>query len=131
MESPAIATLIKMMETFPEDEQNQAVEAENQGKPFRAAGSQQVMKSSTPPSFSDTPDEISAIQIALLRNASPARKLELVGQMNLTVKTLAMAGLRTGYPDDSPEMLHRRLADLMLGPELALKVYGPYPQEQV
>lgn len=69
------------------------------------------------------------MQIEMLRNASPARKLELVGQLNLTVKTLAMAGLKTRYPNDSPELLRRRLADLILGPELALKVYGPYPVE--
>ena len=77
--------------------------------------------------YSDTSPEIAAIQMEMLRKASPARKLEMVGQMNLTVKTLALAGLRTRHPDEPPEMLRRRLADLILGPELALKVYGPFP----
>jgi hypothetical protein len=79
---------------------------------------------------SDTSPEIASIQMELLRKASPARKLELLGQMNLTVKTLALSGLKTRYPGDTPEMLRRRLADLILGPELALKVYGPFPSDE-
>jgi len=80
--------------------------------------------------YSDTSPEIAAIQMELLRKASPARKLEMLGQMNLTVKTLALSGLRTRYPDDTPEALRRRLADLILGPELALKIYGPFPSNE-
>jgi len=37
---------------------------------------------------SDTPPEVTAILMDLLRKASPARKLELVGQMNLTVNLI-------------------------------------------
>jgi hypothetical protein len=40
------------------------------------------------------------------------------------VKSLALSGLRARYPEDSPEKLRRRLADILLGPELAEKVYG-------
>ncbi len=75
--------------------------------------------------FSDTRPEVAALQLSLLRQATPARKLAMVGEMNQTVKTLALSGLRSRYPNDSPEMLRRRLADLILGPELACKVYGP------
>jgi hypothetical protein len=75
---------------------------------------------------SDTRPEIAALQRSLLRKASPARKLAMLGQMNLTVKTLALSGLRSRYPQDTPSMLRRRLADLLLGPELALLVYGSY-----
>jgi hypothetical protein len=78
---------------------------------------------------SDTPPEITAIQMELLRKMSAARKLELVGQLNQTVRSLALSGLRSQFPDDTPEMLRRRLADLLLGPELALKVYGPIPSQ--
>ncbi len=70
---------------------------------------------------SDTPPEITAMQIELLRKMSAARKLELVGQLNQTVRRLALSGLRTQFPDDTPEMLRRRLADLLLGPELAIE----------
>jgi hypothetical protein len=75
--------------------------------------------------LSDTRPEIAALQRKLLRQAGPARKLAMLGQMNQTVITLALSGLRSRHPDDSAEMLHRRLADLILGPELASRVYGP------
>lgn len=75
--------------------------------------------------LSDTRPEITALQHKLLRQAGPARKLAMLGQMNQTVKTLALSGLRSRYPDDSAEMLRRRLADLILGSELASRVYGP------
>jgi len=74
---------------------------------------------------SDTHPEIAALQNRLLRQASPARKLAMLGEMNQTVKMLALAGLRSRYPTDPPEKLRRRLADLFLGPELARRVYGP------
>jgi hypothetical protein len=75
--------------------------------------------------LSDTRPEVTAIQLNLLRQASPARKLVMLGQMNQTVKVLALAGLRSRYPGESSVQLRRRLADLILGPELACKVYGP------
>jgi hypothetical protein len=46
----------------------------------------------------------------------------MLGQMNQIVKTLALSGLRSRYPADSPEMLRRRLADLLLGPALARRL---------
>ena len=79
---------------------------------------------------SDTSPDAERVQIELLRRTSPARKLELVGQLNETVRAFALAGLRLRHPDASPEELRRRLADLVLGPELAAKVYGPPPQEE-
>lgn len=77
--------------------------------------------------FPDTHPEITRKLIEMLRDVPPARKLEMVGQMNATVKTLAMSGLKTRYPNDPPEVLKRRLADLLLGAELAKKVYGELP----
>ena len=75
--------------------------------------------------LSDTRPEVAALQRKLLRQAGPARKLAMLGQMNQAVIALAFSGLRSRYPDDSVEMLRRRLADLILGPELASRVYGP------
>jgi hypothetical protein len=77
--------------------------------------------------LTDTSPEIEALQIKLLRQASPARKLALLAQMNATVRALALSGLRTRHPDDPPEIIQRRLADLILGAELASKVYGRAP----
>ena len=73
----------------------------------------------------DTSQEIERVQIERLRKMPPWRKLELVGDMNQAVRTLALAGLRQRHPHDTAEQRRRRLADLVLGPELAARVYGP------
>lgn len=75
--------------------------------------------------FSDTSPEAEKVLIDLLRKAPAWRKLEMVGQLNETVRTLALCGLRQRFPDASPEELKRHLADLLLGEELAARVYGP------
>ncbi len=79
--------------------------------------------------ISDTRSEVAAFQLSLLRKASPARKFAMVGQMNQTVKILALSGLRSRHPQDSPQMLRRHLADLLLGTELALRAYGPLVEQ--
>jgi hypothetical protein len=75
----------------------------------------------------DTPPHIESIQIERLRQMPPWRKMALMAEMSQTVWTLAMAGLRQRYPDDTPTQRRRRMADLLLGPELATRVYGPLP----
>ncbi|MBC7250792.1 MAG: hypothetical protein H5T62_10965 [Anaerolineae bacterium] len=82
------------------------------------------------PLFPDTRPEAERVQIELLRQAPPWRKLHLVGQMNQTVRTLALSGLRQRYPQATPEELRRRLADLVLGPALAAQVYGPLARQE-
>lgn len=49
----------------------------------------------------------------------------MVEDANRTARLLAMAGLRERHQEDSEARLRRRLADLLLGPELAEKAYGP------
>lgn len=78
----------------------------------------------------DTHPDIERLQIEGLRRMPPWRKIALVGDMNEAVRTLALAGLRHRYPDDTPAQRRRRLADLMLGPELAARVYGPLPENR-
>lgn len=73
----------------------------------------------------DTHPEIERIQVELLRRMPPWRKLERVADMTEAVRTLALAGLRQRHPDDTPGQRRRRLADLLLDPELAERVYGP------
>lgn len=63
----------------------------------------------------------------LLRQAPPWRKLEMVAQLNQTVRVLMLEGLRLRYPRASSAQLNRHLADLILGPELAARVYGAQP----
>ena len=80
--------------------------------------------------FPDTRPEAEAVLIELLRQAPPWRKLHMVGQLNQTVRTLALSGLRQRYPEASPQELRRRLADLLLGPDLAAQVYGPLRERE-
>jgi len=80
--------------------------------------------------FSDTRPEAEAVLIGLLRQAPPWRKLHMVGQLNQTVRTLALSGLRQRYPEATPQELRRRLADLLLGVELAAQVYGPLREQE-
>ncbi|MBN1318494.1 MAG: hypothetical protein JXA42_23645 [Anaerolineales bacterium] len=63
--------------------------------------------------------------IELLRQAPPWRKLQMVGQLNHTVRTLALSGLRQRYHQATQQELDRRLVDLLLGPDLAARAYGP------
>jgi hypothetical protein len=51
-------------------------------------------------------------------------------QLNQAAYTLALSGLQQRYPQASPVELRRRLADLLLGPELAARVYGPLETER-
>ena len=77
----------------------------------------------------DTHLEIERLQIELLRQMPSWRKMSLMAGMNQTVRTLALAGLRQRHPQDSPARRRRRLASLLLGPDLAATVYGALPEE--
>jgi hypothetical protein len=79
--------------------------------------------------FPDTHPEAEAVLIGLLRQAPSWRKLEMVDQLNQSVKLLALAGLRQRFPQEDDERIRRRLADLLLGEQLALRAYGPLHQE--
>ena len=76
------------------------------------------------PLYPDTHPKMEALQIELWRQASPTKKMNMLAQLNESVRTLAMAGLRSQYPQASEAELRRKLADLLLGEELALKVFG-------
>lgn len=79
--------------------------------------------------FSDTSPEAEAVLIGLLRQAPAWRKVHMVAQLNQMVRTLALSGLRARHPEDTPQELRRRLADLLLGPDLAARAYGPWREE--
>lgn len=59
-----------------------------------------------------------------MRRAPAWRKLQLADRLYQSLRLLALAGLRKRHPGASEQELHRRLADLILGPELAERVYG-------
>jgi hypothetical protein len=73
---------------------------------------------------SDTHPKMEALQIQLWQQASPTRKMNMLAQLNASAQILALAGLRSRFPQASKAELRRRLADLILGEELARKVYG-------
>ena len=81
--------------------------------------------------YSDTHPKMEALQIQLLRQAGPARKMEMLAQLNASARTLALAGLRSRYPQASESELRRRLAGLLLGEDLACKVYGEISQAEL
>lgn len=72
----------------------------------------------------DTHPKIEQIQIQMLRHASSARKFEMVTQMNNTVRMFMFAGLERRNPNATPEELRYLFANLLLGEELARKVYA-------
>jgi hypothetical protein len=74
----------------------------------------------------DTHPDIECLQIERLRQMPAWRKMALMAEMAQSVR--ALAGLRQRYPADSPAQ-RRRLADLLLGPELAALAYGPLLDE--
>jgi hypothetical protein len=80
---------------------------------------------------SDTHPKMEALQIELWRQASPTRKMHMLAQLNASARSsqagrtvLALTGLRSRHPQASDSELRRRLADLLLGKELARRVYG-------
>ncbi|MCI0650037.1 MAG: hypothetical protein L0346_34845 [Chloroflexi bacterium] len=75
----------------------------------------------------DTSPEVEEMLFTYWREAPAWEKLERMADLNRSARELALAGLRSRYPEASPAELQRLLADLLLGPELAEKVYGPRP----
>ncbi len=75
--------------------------------------------------FPDTPPETERVLFAMLREMPPWRKLEMLAQLNQAGRELVLCGLRQQYPAATSTELQRRLADILLGKELAAKVYGP------
>ena len=80
--------------------------------------------------FSDTSAEAERVLIDLLRKAPIERKLEMLDQMNRGARELATMGLRARHPRATAAELRRRLAGLLLGPDLAERAYGPLPREE-
>lgn len=73
---------------------------------------------------SDTHPKIEAMQLELIRRMPAWKKFAIVDSLNETVKTLAISGIKQRHPEATPEQVRRMLAELMLGAELAQKVYG-------
>ncbi len=75
----------------------------------------------------DTTPEAEAILFKLWREAPAWRKLQMMEALNKSARQLSLIGLKQRHPNASPEELRRRLATIVLGEELATRVYGPSP----
>jgi hypothetical protein len=79
----------------------------------------------------DTHPDAERVQIDLMRTTPVWRKMDLLAQLNQAARLFAISGLRRRYPGATEQEIHRRLADLVLGAELAERVYGPlFPEEE-
>jgi hypothetical protein len=74
--------------------------------------------------LTDTHPVMEALHLKLLREAPPWRKMEMLISLNAAARELKLAGLRRRYPKSTEDEIHRRLADILLGEDLARKVYG-------
>ncbi len=75
----------------------------------------------------DTSPEVEEILFAYWRSAPAWEKWQRMAELNRAARLMALGGLRRRYPHASEAELRRRLADLILGPELAAAAYGPLP----
>lgn len=80
--------------------------------------------------YPDTHPKMEALQVELWRQASPTRKMQMLAQLNAFARLLALTGLRAQHPQATEAELRRRLAGLLLGEELARKVYGDLPDAE-
>jgi hypothetical protein len=73
--------------------------------------------------YSDTGPKVEQLQIDLIRRMPAWKKLALLDDLNETVRAFAISGIKQRHPEATPERIRRLLAELMLGPELAGRVY--------
>lgn len=71
----------------------------------------------------DTSAEIELLQIERWRQMSPAEKAALVSGLTQAVCDLALAGIRLRHPNASAREQFLRRALIMLGPDIARKVF--------
>ena len=72
--------------------------------------------------YSDTHPKMEALQIKLLRETPPWRKMEMLAELNRAARELALAGLRQRYPEADETALLRYLGNILLGSDIAGRV---------
>ena len=79
---------------------------------------------------SDTPKEIERLLVQGYRRMTPGEKLERVNQLNRSLRTLALAGIRQRFGDDLSEAeLQLRLAALSIDRQTMIDAFGWDPDE--
>ena len=79
--------------------------------------------------YADTSAEAERVLLAIYRRMPIWRKIELIEDANRTARHLAMVGLQSRHHGESVAKLRRRLLGLVLGEEIARKIYGPLDHE--
>ena len=74
------------------------------------------------PAVSDTSPAAEEVQLRLLREASPARRVQLALSLSQTCAELARAALRRRWPDASEREIRLRFAEVHYGEDLAERV---------
>jgi hypothetical protein len=69
----------------------------------------------------DTSPEAERVLVELWRQATPARKFALVLDTTRSLQGFMLSGLRERHPDESPERVRWRFAELWLGQELTCR----------
>lgn len=77
------------------------------------------------PNLFDTSPKIERARLEGLRRMPAWRKLALVDDLSQAVRELALAQPSQRYPNDRQAQRRRRLADLLLGADLAARAYDP------
>ncbi len=73
----------------------------------------------------DTAPWAERLQFKFFREAPSWRKVQVAGDLTRGAIQLKRLELERQYPQDSPAQIRRRLADFLLGPELAARWFGP------
>jgi|SRR5271169_6495161 len=77
--------------------------------------------------FSETYPKLDAEQLEVMRSMSAGEKLQVLNDLIEHTRQSILARLRDQYPLEQPDRIRRRLSTVLLGTELATKVYGPEP----
>jgi hypothetical protein len=65
----------------------------------------------------------------LLRRMTPAQRARTTTALSNGVRTMALAGLRLRNPGADEQELRVRLAHLLYGPSVALRLFGTLPED--
>jgi hypothetical protein len=76
----------------------------------------------------DTTEEAARVQREVYRRMSPARRLQLIFEMNEHLRKLLAAGVRSRHPDYTEAQVKRAVIRLWLGRELFERAY---PGQQI
>jgi hypothetical protein len=76
--------------------------------------------------LSDTTPEAEAVLLQLLRRKSPFEKLNMLNQLNASLRTVMLSGLWQRHPNATDIEIRQRFAKLLLGDNLGQEFWQAY-----